>query len=185
MKRLKSIKENLVNIVCGQLSHLDSTDTKELGEAIDMIKDMEEAIYYCTIVKAMEEKDKEPSYQRGEDSYRYYGTFMRDREDWRDMPAERGDMPDMRRRPREDKDWDMRSPEERPRDMREGRSPESRRTYMESKELHKDKTTKMHELEKYMQELSHDIIEMIEDASPEEKQLLQSKIAELAKKITI
>ena len=26
-------------------------DTKELGEAIDMIKDLEEAIYYCTVTK--------------------------------------------------------------------------------------------------------------------------------------
>lgn len=180
MERLKSIKENLVNVVCGQLSHLDSTDTKELGEAIDMIKDMEEAIYYCTIVKAMEEKD---NYY--EDPYRYYGTPMRDRGDWRDARSERGNMADMRDRPREDRDWNASNREERPRDMREGRSPESRRTYMESKELHKDKTTKMHELEKYMQELGHDIIEMIEDSSPEEKQLLQSKIAELAKKITV
>ena len=36
--------------------------------------------------------------------------------------------------------------------------------------LHKDKVTAMKELEEYMQELSSDICEMIEDASPEEKQ---------------
>ena len=34
---------------------------EELGEAIDMIKDLSEAIYYCTIVESMEglEEDKE------------------------------------------------------------------------------------------------------------------------------
>ena len=37
MERLKSMKETLVNCVQGQLSHLDTVDTKELGEAVDMI----------------------------------------------------------------------------------------------------------------------------------------------------
>ena len=31
------------------MTHLEQADTKELGEAIDMIKDLEEAIYYKTI----------------------------------------------------------------------------------------------------------------------------------------
>lgn len=69
------------------------------------------------------------------------------------------------------------------RDRREGRSPMSRKMYMESKELHKDKTTQLKDLENYMQELSMDIAEMIDDASPEEKQMLQSKITALANKI--
>jgi DNA topoisomerase VI subunit B len=69
------------------------------------------------------------------------------------------------------------------RDVREGRSPSSRRMYMESKELHHDKAKKMKELEKYMQELTLDIAEMIEDSSPEEKQLLHKKITALASKI--
>ena len=69
------------------------------------------------------------------------------------------------------------------RDRREGRSPMSRKMYMESKELHKDKTTQLKDLENYMQELSLDIAEMIDDASPEEKQMLQSKITALASKI--
>lgn len=51
--------------------------------------------------------------------------------------------------------------------------------YMESKELHKDKTTQLKDLENYMQELSLDIAEMIDDASPEEKQMLQSKISKI------
>ncbi len=69
------------------------------------------------------------------------------------------------------------------RDSREGRSPMSRRNYMESKELHKDKKIKIEELEKYMKELSEDLVEMIEDASPEEKQLLEKKITSLASKV--
>jgi hypothetical protein len=53
MERLKYMKECLMCCVEGQMSHLDKTDTKELGEAIDMIKDLEEAIYYATITEAM------------------------------------------------------------------------------------------------------------------------------------
>ena len=69
------------------------------------------------------------------------------------------------------------------RDGREGRSGPTRRMYMEHKSLHADKNVKMKDLEKYMQELTHDMTEMIEDASPEEKQLLQQKILTLAQKI--
>ena len=41
----------------------------------------------------------------------------------------------------------------------------------------------MKELEQYMQELTHDITEMIEDASTEEKQLLYKKMSTLAEKL--
>ena len=41
----------------------------------------------------------------------------------------------------------------------------------------------MKELENYMQELTQDITEMIHDATPEEKQILQQKISVLASKI--
>lgn len=74
------------------------------------------------------------------------------------------------------------------RDSREGRSGQSRRTYMETKEMHRsntpeDKQQKMKELEKYMGELSGDIAEMISDASNEEKTMLKSKLQTLAQKI--
>ena len=68
-------------------------------------------------------------------------------------------------------------------DMKEGRSHKSRKMYMESKEMHKDKTTQMQELEQYMKELSSDIVEMIQGATPEEKQLLKSKMTTLVSKI--
>ena len=46
---LKSMKEQLMNCVQGQLGDLSKVDAEELGEAVDMIKDLSEAIYYCTI----------------------------------------------------------------------------------------------------------------------------------------
>ena len=41
----------------------------------------------------------------------------------------------------------------------------------------------MQELEKYMRELTDDILEMIEDAIPEEKVILNQKLSTLANKI--
>lgn len=74
------------------------------------------------------------------------------------------------------------------RDRREGRSGQSRRGYMETKEKHSDNTpeskqAKMRSLEAYMKELSEDITEMIEGASSEEKTMLRSKVQTLAQKI--
>ena len=54
--------------------------------------------------------------------------------------------------------------------------------YMEAKGS-KDKATQLRELEKYMQELTSDMVEMIQDSSPEEKQYLEKKISALATKI--
>lgn len=68
-------------------------------------------------------------------------------------------------------------------DEREGRSPMSRKMYMESKMTHQDQATKLRELEKYMRELSEDVVDMISDASPEEKMTLQTKLNELISKI--
>lgn len=55
----------------------EHVDTKEMGEAIDMIKDLAEAeekmykaAYYCSIVKAMEEYDEEENERMGYDHWR-------------------------------------------------------------------------------------------------------------------
>ena len=55
MKQLETMKEQLMACAQGQMGNLQNVDAKELGEVIDMIKDLEEAIYYCTITKAMNE----------------------------------------------------------------------------------------------------------------------------------
>ena len=185
MERLKHLKEALMCCVEGQMNHLKEVDTKELGEAIDMIKDLEEAIYYATITKAMnepqqygwgEEKDMKNGhayYGGGRYPMMYYdggtpngngnGSSMNGGRSYYSEPWDNGM-----------EDWGR---------EHEGRSGRSRRQYMESKMTHKDKTVQMRELEKYMQELSSDILEMIDDASPEEKQYLGKKITGLAEKV--
>lgn len=214
MERLKQMKETLMSSVQGQLGNLDHVDAKELGEAVDMIKDLSEAIYYCTVTKEMEEcKEEKKMMDKMEQKFQshqqmpqqvhqhYYPIPEYDRPYYRDMDRDYGKMyydgessyrgngnsggnsrgfrepeyfmpiQDFPQYPREI------------RDVREGRSPMNRRSYMESKEMHKGKEVEMQELEKYMQELSTDITDMIKEASPEEKQMLQQKLTLLASKV--
>lgn len=220
MDKLMYMKHTLMNCVENQMSHLDCVDTKELGEAIDMIKDLEEAIYYCTITKAMEGTDSGHSNGNGHSQYGYnggnggyengsahfsepyYNYNMGGYDNGRmyydgvcyangrggngssnsssNGYSSSGGTSSNGSSSRNFTEYPM----EMMRDYREGKSPKSRRMYMESKETHQDKATQMRELEQYMQELTSDIVEMVEDASAEEKQYLSKRISTLATKIS-
>lgn len=55
MEKLKKINNKIIECVYEELEHnWDNINICELGEAVDMIKDLEKAIYYETIIKAME-----------------------------------------------------------------------------------------------------------------------------------
>lgn len=162
MERLKHMKEMLTGCIESQLTHLESVDTKELGEAIDMVKDLSEAIYYCTITEAMEGEEEHES--------KYYTPYV-------DRPW--GKMYYDGKTPVGYGTGSGRSLELEMRDSREGRSGITRKGYMEAKEMHHTKEVKMKELENYMKELSNDIVEMIGDASPEERQMLKQKLNHL------
>lgn len=212
MENLKSMKQCLIAQAQSQMGNLQQVDTEELGEVIDMIKDLEEAIYYCTITKAMEKSETE-QIQPVSNTY-YYTPTRRPQpyyEEWdynRDMDRDmgrmyyssmgggnssggsRGGMSNGNGGSSSGGNGGQSYYSERElplefRDEREGRSPRSRRMYMESKEMHLGKEKQLKDLEKYLQELSSDITEMIEDASPEEKQMLQKKIAVLATKVNV
>ncbi len=251
-KRLEHMKETLMCAVEMELCNLGEVDTEELGAAIDMIKDLEEAIYYCTVTEAMKgggdteiemEMKKSDHHKQSKETedegrmyggYRYYPMMYGNGED---------DMMYARRRRADgtfyanggnrgssyadggnggssyaeggqsgssyanggqqggggqsggssggssyaDGGYSYNSMYGggmyADRDEREGRSYNSRRMYMEAKDMKRDKATQLRELEKYMQELSQDVTEMIADASPEEKQYLEKKITALASKI--
>lgn len=217
IERLKSVKECLMSTVQGQMGDLANVDAKELGEVVDMVKDLEEAIYYCTITKAMEESEKEGKhhekyyndynmryyydpaihsgniryYDPSRDMDRMYGRMYYDGGDMmyynggtggssssgNSSSSTNGSMNGSSR------NYTEREYPVQMRDRREGRSPVSRRTYMEAKEMKKGKAAQIQELEKYMTELSHDLVEMIEDASPEEQQYLHKKLTSLASKV--
>lgn len=178
MERLKAMKERLMTCVESQLGDLSKTNAEELGEVVDMIKDLEETIYYCTVVEAMEKRDEEEK----ERNVMYYPIMYTDGGSryYRDKSYPSYDrMYYGSAYDRGMRDYDMVYP----RDIREGRSGSSRRMYMESKEMHEGKEKQMHELETYMHELSGDIMDMINDATPEEKEMLSHKLSTLAEKI--
>lgn len=212
--RLKRMKETLASCVEGQLGNLHNVDAKELGEVVDMVKDLEEAIYYCTITKSMEEAEKKekhtehhyytPIYYRDMDrnggrmyypemdeDMMYYdgqprdsmGRFTGGRRNYDGNGSSGGNQSGTSGNSTGSRQFSEREFPMYMRDEREGRSPMSRRTYMESKQMHKDKASKIKDLEQYAKELSEDIVEMIEDASPEEKQILEKKMTALASKI--
>lgn len=229
MEKLKQMKECLVGMVESQVyGNIDKVDAQELGAAVDMIKDLAEAIYYCTITEAMEEEGEGKEgkgkhgmmYSRSMPMYHMpypiemYDPRYRERYNYGSMYAQSsggnssgsssngGNSGSTSSRGYHDgmmpmdysmyNDGSMYAMSERGgnrnyregmmRDPREGRSGERRKMYMEGKGM-KDKTHQMKELENYMQELSMDLTEMIQDASPEEKQMLQQKISTLATKI--
>ena len=221
MEDLKMMKKALISCVQSQVNgNLKEVDAKELGEAIDMIKDLEEAIYYATITKAMEEGNKEQSngksqhyqglgnpYQQSQNTM-FYPVYLRDMDrDYGRMyyngnytmgdagnrmyydeisynaPGGSSNGGNSRNYQEHMMPPYYEYPMEIMRDHREGRSPMSRKNYMESKEKSNDSTMHMKELEKYLQELSQDVTEMVQKASPEEKQMLQQKISLLATKI--
>ena len=138
--KLMWMEEQLIAEVEKQFECLEEVCTKELGEVIDMIKDLKEAIYYEAITKAMEG------------------------DSWKTEKSDHHPNGDSR-------------------SEHEGKSPLSRKMYLEAKHMNKDKATQLRELEKYMQELSQDVVDMIADASPEEKQYLEKKITALASKV--
>ena len=181
---LKTMKEQIMSCVQGQLGDLSKVDAKQLGEAVDMIKDLSEAIYYCTITQSMEKsQDKEHG---SETNINYYTTPMKMYPDrYRDMERTGGYMyyPTDNNGGGHGVNYYTEMPMGMMRDPRQGRSPMRRRMYMEGKEMNNDTNSQLRELEAYLQELSSDITEMIKDASPEERATLHQKMTMLANKI--
>ena len=151
INRLKWMEEALADTIEMQFCNLDTVCTKELGEAVDMIKDLEKAIYYRTITEAMNaEKAATAHSWKMEESHDRSMDEMKIKEEW--------------------DEW-------------LGHSPHGRKRYLEAKEQGKDKAIQLRELEKYLSELSQDIIDMIGNASAEEKIYLEKKMTALVTKI--
>ena len=202
IEELKTMKTQLVSCVQGQMGKLQQADAKQLGQAIDMIKDLSEAIYYCTITEAMEKSEEEPAPINNINYYTtpLYNNKMYPGDYYRDMQRGGGYMyysggnggsngggrqsnsgsqgGGSGQMSYYTEPYGMMG-----RDPREGRAGARRRMYMEGKEMHKDTNSQLHELEAYLQELSSDITEMIKDASPEERATLHQKMTMLANKI--
>lgn len=189
-KRLTAMRENLASCIEYQLQHLEDVDCEELGEAIDMLKDLEETLYFHAITEAMKgegaygdwPETKKNGHHQYDDSQMYYGGWNAPMMYYDGGKGSHGHSNSGNGNSNSNSSSYYHEPMNYERDEREGRSPQNRRMYMEAKYT-KDKATQLRELEKYMQELTGDMVEMIQDASPEEKQYLEKKISALASKI--
>lgn len=57
MHRVKHIMHKLIELVEMEVDeHLETVDTCELGEVVDIIKDLSEVMYYYTVTEAMEKQ---------------------------------------------------------------------------------------------------------------------------------
>ena len=197
---LKTMRGQLVSCVQGQMGDISKVDTHELGEAIDMIKDLSESIYYCTITEAMEKADKKEEQQPSVNNVNYYTTpatnYNRMYTDpWREAQraggymyytpgSNGGGMSGNQGTSYYTPQMPYQMPYDMQRDPREGRAAVRRRMYMEGKQKHNDTNSQLKELQAYLQELSTDITEMIKDSSQEERAVLRQKMTNLANKIT-
>ena len=182
MEEIKDLKRKFLSIIQTQINgDLSKVNAKELGEIVDCMKDCAEIEYYCSIVSAMEKNNSEENSQyinqyipeTNSSSAKYYTKpywHYEDPEYKRDIDRINGrmyftNMDDYRR------------------DEREGRSPISRKTYVEMVSVGADKASKLKELEHYMEDLAMDITEVISNMQPDEKVIVKQKLTNLASKV--
>ena len=213
VKRIHEMVECLTEKALQELNKgMETVDTEEFSKVIDSIKDLSEAEYYAKISKVMDDSDPEEIIEMFErygdggrryyDHYRYadgrfapkgHGSYRRGYEEppyyhmTPEMYHEWATGDGARYRDMDRKDGRMYYTEPTVQNM-ESRYDMAKRSYTESKEMHRgntaeDKEHKMKELEKYMREIGSDIAEVISDASPEEKTLLKQRMQLIMQKI--
>ena len=208
IERIHKMQECLTEKAVNEFEKgIENVDTSEMGEVVDMIKDLAEAEYHSIISKTMKKADEEEEeYNKEllkslkaeyseESDRRYYDHYRY--ADGRFAPKGRGTY---RRGYEEPPYWHMTPEMYRDMDKENGRMyytepmyTESRyesakRAYTESKELHKgnepqDKEAKMRELEKYMKEMSDDLLNLMKGMSQEEMNMAKSKLSVLVSKM--
>lgn len=212
IERIHKMVECLTEKTLSELDKgIENVNTEEMGEAIDMIKDLCEAEYKAVIVKSMKKADEEEEeYNKellralkdeyGEEGGRRYYDEYRYMRTGRYAPKGKGSY--VGRRGYEEPPYYHMYPE-RDMDREYGRMyyteptathtsesgyDRAKRMYTETKEMHKantpeDKEHKMKSLDSYTKELASDITGMVADMTAEEKNLLRTKLSTLVSKI--
>lgn len=212
IERMHKMIECLTEKTLAELDKgIENVDTKEMGEVVDMIKDLNEAEYRAVIVKSMKEADEEQKeYDKellralkdeyGEEGGRRYYDEYRYKTTGRFAPKGKGSY--VGRRGYEEPPYYHSYPE-RDMDREYGRMyytepttthtsesgyDRAKRNYTETKEMHKantpdDKEHKMKALDGYIKELGGDITQLIGDMTAEERNLMRTKLSTLVSKL--
>lgn len=209
IERMHKMIECLTEKALAELDKgIENVDTKEMGEVVDMIKDLCEAEYRAVIVKSMKKADEEEEEydkellrslkteygeengRRFYDHYRYAngrfapkgkGTYRRGYEEppYYHMYPEAEHMRDM------DRDYGKMYYTE---PMNESGYDRAKRNYTETKEMHsgttpEDKEQRMKALDKYIKTVTNEIIKIVSDnATTEEKSLIKNNMNNLMSK---
>lgn len=199
IERIHSMLEKLTECALSQMERgIECVDTCEMGQVVDMIKDLCEAEYHAKVTKAMEKYANEEILEKWEaysgdgrrhyDNYRYKsGRFApkgSGRRGYIDYPVY------------DDYDgYDPMSTYYRERDIdreskgkmyytepqNESKLEVARRHYTEGREAHKantpeDKQEKLNMLDGYLTELKEDTKMLITDMTPEERTMTKQKM---------
>ena len=210
IKRMHEMIEKLTKCAEMELEKgVENINAEEMGEVIDMIKDLSEAEYYSKISKAMDEseygieydykgaydgherkgykgqpRDSKGRYMRrmGYEVYSMTPEMYREHEPeyYRDMDMEQGRMYYTENMMEDNMHHGMKHSE--------SRYDKARKGYEETKAMHnsgsaEDKKKAMESLENYMKELSEDMTELISKMDSSEKNMIRNKLQMLAQKV--
>ena len=208
IERIHKMVECLTEKTLSELDKgVENVNTEEMGEAVDMIKDLCEAEYKAVIVKSMKKADEEEEeYNKellralkdeyGEEGGRRYYDEYRYKTTGRYAPKGKGTY--VGRRGYEEPPYYHMYPE-RDMDREYGRMyytepknesgyDRAKRNYIETKEMHsgttpQDKEQRMKALDKYIKTVTNEIIKIVSDnATTEEKSLIKNNMNNLMSK---
>lgn len=199
IKRMHEMIEKLSEAAeCEFNKGIENVDTCEMDKVLDMMKDLSEAMYYRTLTKAMQESDTEEIMEMfdryGDSGKRYYDMWRY--KNGRFAPKGRGTRrgydeppyyhitPDMYREhdPEYYRDMDRENGRlyfSEPITM-ESRYDKAKRMYTETKAKHnsgsvEDKQLTLKEGEKMLNVIIDELMEMVNDATPEMKNMIKTK----------
>lgn len=193
-ERVCGVKDKALSLVETQMNgNIQDVDAKELGEVADIAKDMaeimklcSEAEYYFKITEAMDKHSNDENMEYIEEyipkSKRYYSRpYVYDDDRYDETYRSRMYYTDPNARVTHNgKGMRINYGDHTTMD---GRAYVSRRGYMESKNNGADNATLISEIRKWASDTAEDVMEMIKDASPEEKAVLKQHFAQIASKI--
>lgn len=169
-EKLTKIAEKLEEKMLMALENIESADTHEVYEVADIIKDMYEAQYYCSIVEAME-KDGEEYGETYDYKGKMYGGNRYNRS--RRMMFTEPEYMDMQ-------NTRMYSNNGTNNNNMGMRSNNSRVHYFDTKTRTSDVKQKNEAMEKYLTDIAMEVSEALQNASPEEKTFAKTKMINLA-----
>jgi hypothetical protein len=183
---LKDFTEIAKNIACFDKDYRiveameKSEDNEDIVRMVEQYEDYPDRRFYDNYRYANGRfAPKGKGTRRGYIEPPYYHQMPDDYRTWEDKPMQER----MRDLDRMSGRMHYTEPTTATRDSREGKSGMMRRSYIEAKEMHKDKDTTMQELEKYLKGVSEDITDVIGSMTPEERSMLKSKMSTLVTKL--